>query len=163
LYDNTWSKVFTSTNAGKAYIYGMSLKVVLELNDNFRLINDFSYTYGRIVTDSTPYPLDHIPPAYGRISLQYTQKKLKAELYVLFNGWKKVKDYNMFGEDNFTSATKDGTPAWATLNFRMGYQITKGLQIQCGIENIFDRHYRYFASGVSAAGRNIFFTLRGSI
>jgi hemoglobin/transferrin/lactoferrin receptor protein len=163
LYDNTMSKVFTTTNTGKAYIYGMSIKVVLELTDNFRLINDFSYTYGRIVTDSTPYPLDHIPPTYGRISLQYTQKKLKAELFVLYNGWKKVKDYNMFGEDNFTSATKDGTPAWSTLNLRMGYQITKGLQIQAGIENIFDRHYRYFASGLSAAGRNIFFTLRGSI
>ena len=163
LYDNTMSKIFTSTNAGKAYIYGMSLKVVLELSDKFRLINDFSYTYGRIITDSTPYPLDHIPPTYGRISLQYTQKKLQAELFVMYNGWKKVKDYNMLGEDNFVSATKDGTPAWSTLNFRMGYQITKGLQIQAGVENIFDRHYRHFASGLSAAGRNVFFTLRGNL
>lgn len=163
LYDNSMSKVFTTTNAGKAYIYGVSLKVLLELTEHFRLMNDLSYTYGRIITDSTPYPLDHIPPTFGRVSLQYTQKKLQAELFVLFNGWKKVKDYNMFGEDNFVGATKDGTPAWSTLNLRMGYQITKGLQIQVGLENIFDRHYRYFASGVSAAGRNFFFTLRGSI
>jgi hemoglobin/transferrin/lactoferrin receptor protein len=163
LYDNSMSKVFTTTNAGKAYIYGVSLKVLLELTEHFRLMNDLSYTYGRIITDSTPYPLDHIPPTFGRVSLQYTQKKLQAELFILFNGWKKVKDYNMFGEDNFVGATKDGTPAWSTLNLRMGYQIRKGLQIQVGLENIFDRHYRYFASGVSAAGRNFFFTLRGSI
>lgn len=162
LYDGVISAVQTTTNAGSAWLTGASARLNIELTDRFRLLNDLTYTYGRLVTDSTPYPLDHIPPMYGRSCLQYQQKKFQAELFVLFNGWKKVKDYNMLGEDNFGSATKDGTPAWSTLNLRIGYQATKGLQLQAGCENIFDKHYRYFASGVSAPGRNIFITIRGN-
>lgn len=162
-YDGVLSRVQSSGNAGKAYITGLSAKVQIELTDKFRLINDLSYTYGRIVTDSTPYPLDHIPPVFGKTGLLYQQKKLQAELFALYNGWKKEKDYNMLGEDNFGQATPDGTPAWMTLNVRFSYQINKAFQVQGGCENIFDRHYRYFASGISAPGRNVFITLRGSL
>lgn len=163
LYNGLTSRVQMTTNAGKAFITGVSAKLNVELTDRFRLLNDLSYTYGRILTDSTPYPLDHIPPVFGKTSLQYQQKKLQAECFVLYNGWKKVKDYNMLGEDNFNQATKDGTPAWMTLNIRFGYQINKSFQVQAGCENIADRHYRYFASGISAPGRNFFITLRGTI
>lgn len=162
-YDGAMSRVQMTTNAGRAFITGISGKLSLELTDRFRLINDISYTYGRIITDSTPYPLDHIPPVFGKTSLLYQQKKLQAECFVLFNGRKKVKDYNMLGEDNFGQATPFGTPAWMTLNLRFGYQINKSLQLQAGCENIADRHYRYFASGISAPGRNLFVTMRGSL
>jgi hemoglobin/transferrin/lactoferrin receptor protein len=69
---------------------------------------------------------------------------------------------NAAGEDNAQYATADGFPAWAIVNWRGNLQVTKALQVQAGIENILDRNYRYFASGFSAGGRNIFFTLRAT-
>ena len=36
----------------------------------------------------------------------------------------------------------------------MGYQINKTLKVQLGLDNIMDIHYKEFASGISAPGRN---------
>jgi len=41
------------------------------------------------------------------------------------------------------------------------YKITSTISIQGGIENILDTHYKQFASGVSALGRNFTLALRG--
>jgi hemoglobin/transferrin/lactoferrin receptor protein len=52
-------------------------------------------------------------------------------------------------------------PAWYTLNARASYQFQENVQLMVGLENILDANYRAFASNISAAGRNITFTLRG--
>ena len=51
-------------------------------------------------------------------------------------------------------ATKDGMPAWQIWNINTNYQLTKKLNFSFQIENIADLNYRYFASGISALGRN---------
>ena len=85
-----------------------------------------------------------------------------AECYVLYNGWKYLSDYNLAAgsEDNIQYATADGTPAWYTLNVRAAYAFSRLLSGQVGLENIEDVHYRTFASGVSAPGRNLQVSLR---
>jgi hemoglobin/transferrin/lactoferrin receptor protein len=54
-------------------------------------------------------------------------------------------------------------PSWFTLNLKASLQIVKQVQLQAGIENILDHRYRTFGSGISAAGRNVFVTIRLSI
>jgi hemoglobin/transferrin/lactoferrin receptor protein len=85
---------------------------------------------------------------------------LNAELFALYNGWKRISDYNPSGEDNAQYATPEGTPSWMTLNLRTTVNLRKQVSLQFGIENIFDRNYRYFASGFSAPGRNVFIAAR---
>jgi len=51
-------------------------------------------------------------------------------------------------------------PAWFTLNIRSSYQLSKHSSIQIAIENLADQNYRVFASGISAAGRNLLVTFR---
>ena len=104
--------------------------------------------------------MDHIPPVFGKGSLSFTHEKLSSEVFVLFNGWKKIKNYNLDGEDNQQYATVDGMPSWLTLNWRNSFNINKYLMLQFAVENIFDRNYRYFASGFSAPGRNFVLSLR---
>jgi len=53
-------------------------------------------------------------------------------------------------------------PAWYTLNLKTAYQLNKHFNIQLAMENIFDVHYRTFASGISAPGRNFIIALRGN-
>ena len=99
-------------------------------------------------------PLDHIPPTYGRVGLKHDVKKFSAELFTVFNGWKRIQDYSSSGEDNQIYATQDGMPAWQIWNINTNYQASNKLSFSFQIENIADLHYRYFASGISALGRN---------
>ena len=52
-------------------------------------------TYALVKTTIDSKPLDHIPPNYGRVSLQYEQNKLYGELYMMYNGWKRLDKYNL--------------------------------------------------------------------
>ena len=105
-------------------------------------------------------PLDHIPPVFGRSGLQYQGKRFQAETFILFNGWKRLQDYNLEGEDNIQYATPDGMPGWMTLNLRFQVNVSKGVQIQGSGENLTDRNYRVFASGLSGPGRSWMLTVR---
>ena len=89
-------------------------------------------------------------------------KRFRIETYVLYNGWKRLKDYNVNGEDNLSNATANGMPAWYTLNVRTAFTVSKNIMIQAGLENIMDNNYRTFSSNISAPGRNFTLSLRAN-
>jgi len=163
IYTGVKSAVFATQNKAKAFLYGFSANASVTIIDKTTLDGVVTYTYGRYKNNNTEVPLDHIPPVYGRVALKHTQKKWQAEAYGLFNGWKRIKDYSPSGEDNPQYATADGMPSWFTLNVRGVFSLGKHLKGQLAIENIFDRNYRYFASGISAPGRNFVFSLTTSL
>jgi hemoglobin/transferrin/lactoferrin receptor protein len=162
MYDGTMSKVLANQNKSNAYICGFSSNLIAKPDAHFTFLLGISYTYGRIKTDSTDYPLDHIPPFTARTSFKYTNNKFSSDFFILYNGWKKLKDYYLNGEDNEQYATKEGMPAWFTANLRLSYQVHKSVSLQAGIDNIFDMQYRTFASGINAPGRNFILSLKGS-
>ncbi|MFN8155615.1 MAG: TonB-dependent receptor [Bacteroidia bacterium] len=159
-YDGVLSQVLASQNKDHAYIYGFTSSYRTRLLEDFVLSLSATYTYGRVKTDSVDVPLDHIPPFYARLGLNYTHKKFSTDFFVNYNSWKKLKDYSGSGEDNLQYATAEGMPAWFTVNMRASYQLHKLIALQVGVDNIFDTQYRVFASGINAPGRNVFGTLR---
>lgn len=162
-YNGTRVKVFANQNVNKAYVYGVNSNLTVDFGKGFRFYSTINYTYGRLQPNgATEVPLDHIPPVYGKNSLSYTQRFVTAEFYSIYNGWKKIADYNPSGEDNAQYATLDGTPSWYTLNLKTTFTPQKNISIQLGVENILDRNYRYFASGFSAPGRNFILALRSN-
>lgn len=162
-YNGQLSRVIANQNQQRAYIQGVSLELNAYPTANWRLQAIYNKTKGRVLEDDgSKTPLDHIPPSYGKISVQWQQKRWRAEAFSLYNGWKRVADYRLNAEDNESGATPDGMPAWYTLNVRASYQITASLTIQGSVENILDANYRTFASGVSAAGRSFIVALRGN-
>jgi hemoglobin/transferrin/lactoferrin receptor protein len=164
IYNSVKCAVYASQNVNKAYVYGINARLKIELGKKVSWDNTISQTYGRYKNpDGTKKPLDHVPPVFGKTSITYSNKKLSTEVYCMFNGWKKIKDYNPDGEDNGQYATADGMPAWFTFNWRGNYAFTKNLTLQAGVENIGDRNYRYFASGFSAPGRNFIIALRAGL
>ena len=160
MYEGIISQVYANQNKGEAYLYGFSSNLKNKVNDNLTFALVANYTYGRIKTDSIDQPLDHIPPFMSRFQIVYTYKKFSADFFVNYNGWKILKNYSTSGEDNAQYATPDGMPAWFTTNLHASYKLHKMIQLQTGIDNIFDTQYRTFASGINAPGRNIFITLR---
>jgi hemoglobin/transferrin/lactoferrin receptor protein len=162
-YDGIKAKANTLLNAQKGFIYGWSINGKLVIKTNLHLYGASTYTYGRINNQQNLTPLDHIPPFYGKAGALLKLKGFVIDAYTQFNGAKPLQQYNINGEDNLQYATSNGLPAWYTVNFKTQYSVYKRgtlVTLQTGVENIFDTHYRLFASGISAMGRNFYATIR---
>lgn len=162
MYNGQSSKVLAAQNKAKALIHGWNLNLKADLSKEVVFSSSLNYTRGSI-KDAANTPMDHIPPMFGRTAIKYQKKAIQVEVFSIYNGWKKLANYSPSGEDNLIYATKDGMPSWWTSNLRSDYQANKNISLQFACENIFDKNYRNFASGISSPGRNFVITVRGGI
>ena len=134
----------------------------------------------------TLVPAAHIPPVYGSTMLTFSGKKFKIAAAVRYQGEKLLSEYsvaNVFLDDNGElqvekGGTEDnpelaytridsegnletvGTLAWTTFNLYTSWQFSQRFTVNLAVENIADLHYRQFASGLSAPGRNFILSVR---
>jgi hemoglobin/transferrin/lactoferrin receptor protein len=163
LYNTVLSDITTSKNIDKAFIYGFYIDIKSKLTQQISLNSVCNYTYGRLKQNQGPNtPLDHISPSFGKTAIDLSFKKVKTSFYALYNGTKKLEDYSLSGEDNLQYATETGMPKWFTLNINSQMYLSRNLNLQLGLENILDKNYRVFASGISSPGRNLIITLNGN-
>jgi hemoglobin/transferrin/lactoferrin receptor protein len=169
MYDGRLTPVYQLQNVALGEISGMYLNAKVRLVKDLWFSGSLTQTKGiyRLDDAAAEQPLDHIPPVYGQASLRWNGQGWFAEAQCLFNGIKKAEDYSSSGEDNqeiqpigLADINGDGkadgfNPAWQCWNIRGGYQHRSGLTATLAIENVLDLHYRYFASGMSAAGRSV--------
>lgn len=163
VYNGSTSQVVTVVNKNKAYVWGISSTIAGDVNDHFSFSTVLNYTYGRIKESPKNYPLDHVAPVFGRTSFFVKYGKFRGEIFALYNAAKDSANYNLRGEDNqiySADPVRGYTPGWITANFRSSYHINKYATLQFSVENILDKYYRVFASGLSAPGRNFVLTLR---
>jgi len=160
IYDGEEVETYANVNHKNAYIIGSTFSFEGKLSRGFSTKGSFTTTRG--MTYDTDLPLSSIPPLFGDVELRFAKNRFETALNFKFNGTKKLKDYNLIeGIDNIEETPIDvntgnyyGTPNWNTFNFYSKYSITKSLDFQVRIDNIFDKHYKEFASGISAPGRN---------
>jgi hemoglobin/transferrin/lactoferrin receptor protein len=159
LYNGVRSRVLANQNKQRAYVLGFSTQLIAQLSERFNLTASAGYTAGRIRSDTGLVPLDHIPPFMSRLQMQYRRGAWSGDFFVQYNAWKRIRDFNPGGEDNQQYAPPEGMPAWFTANMRVSYKFKKYAALLVGVDNILDMQYRTFASGINAAGRNVFVTL----
>ena len=163
LYDGTLSTVFANQNKGKAFITGLSTSFSAMVLSKVKFDANLNYNLGRIVQGVTPQaPLDHIAPYFGKIGFMYANSRINVEVYLLYNGKKKRRDYSSSGEDNLQYAPVNGMPAWETYNVKTSVEVYHNATLFAGVENILDTQYRTFSSGINAPGRNVYGGLRYS-
>ncbi len=152
-----------NTNIGNGRIYGASFEGGIKLGATLDLSTNLTYTHA--ARNEMIGALPSILPFYGGAVLQYKKDALNLNLNYSFNSRKNPEDYSSGGEDGLEetpiiSTTNNqtvfaGTPKWSILSFRGNYQVNKTVLLNAGVENIFDQHYRTFASGISAPGRSL--------
>ncbi len=111
--------------------------------------------------------MSSIPPLFGRFEVSYRKNKIELTASFRFNAKKDISNYNISeGIDNHVqtpivdaTATDDvdkyyGTPSWSTFGLNGRYSVNENFTIQGTVTNLFDEHYKEFASGISAPGRN---------
>jgi hemoglobin/transferrin/lactoferrin receptor protein len=164
VYEGKLTAVQMYQNASSGKVLGYYLGLSYKPAKAIKIESHLNYTYGRVEFNGEQ-PLDHIPPMFGRTAISYEYKRIKLNINSSYHGAKKLADYGNSGEDNLQYAGANGMPSWYTLNLSGGYSITasESVLVQTGIENILDRNYRVFASGISAAGRNFWISLKFKI
>lgn len=161
MYDGELSRVEAIVNAGQAYIYGASAGLTVEFSNHFSFDSNLTYTNGRDISNNEP--LRHVAPFFGRTAITYKAEKTKLELYSEYNAKKGIEDFSPSEQNKPHIYTEDGSPAWATLNVKASYQVNETFRVNAGVENILDKHYRPYSSGISAPGRNVIIALRATL
>ncbi|MEP5613419.1 MAG: TonB-dependent receptor, partial [Cyclobacteriaceae bacterium] len=154
--------IFAKVNASKANIYGGSLVLQAEVSESFAIEKTITITEGEDITNNEP--LRHSTPIFGKFSLIYKKKKFRSAFYIDYNGSKKPSEIPSSEFDRKPYLyTSEGTPSWLTFNLKGSYQINEFLKANVALENILDKHYRPYTSGISAPGRNFLISLRATI
>ena len=157
----TWA----NTNVGEATLRGASLQWNTKVNKNLTYGGHVSYTYGITREDQIPVP--SILPWQGAQQISISNRRLNGQLSFVFAGQKLPEDYSNGGEDGLeetpvigvSSETGEneyaGTPSWNRFDFRLTYNVNTNTIVGADLHNLFDVHYKEFASGISAPGRSL--------
>lgn len=166
MYDGEMCRVQAIQNAAFATVYGIQAGLEVKLPAGFGITTQFNYQKGEEELDNgTKSPLRHAAPWFGISHLTYKVSKLELDLYAIYNG--EISYANLCeeerGKDYLYAKDADGNPyapAWYTLNIKALYQITDNFSVSAGVENITDRRYQPYSSGIAGAGRNFTLALR---
>jgi len=163
LYNSEEVKTIANINSGRAYIYGFSFDSEAKIISNLIFKSNITFTKGGSVNSSTPLP--SISPLFGSFYLKWINSNFKTQFSYKFSGYKNPEDYSSGGEDgleetpllgfNGNEPNYYGIPSWGIFKLSSSYKISNKLKATLIFDNIFDIHYREFASGISSPGRNL--------
>ncbi len=159
LYDGVLSQVEMQKNSGQGIIKGFSIQISSELSEHFAYKSSLNLTKGYESENKTP--LAHIPPLFGTTKLIWKHHYWSMEAVSIYNAWKYITAYGPGSTDRLEEATIDGSPSWLIFDINAKVKLDNFLQIQFGLQNIFDKHYKAFSSGISGPGRNFIFGIKG--
>ena len=141
-------QVYQKENTEAAYIKGFETELKWNVIKRLNIIGSIAYTYGQSL--SKQEPLRRIPPFNGRLMSVYRNNKWFTAAEFQFASWQKRLAQ---GDKDDNRIPKGGTPGWKVMNFFVGYKLAM-LQLNAGIQNIFDEDYRTHGSGINAVGRS---------
>lgn len=169
VYDGAISKVQAIQNAAVARIYGLQAGLEWMLFHGFRFSSDLNIQIGEEELDDGSISTSrHAAPTYGISRLSYQKNKLQLQLNAVYQASRSFEKLPVEeqSKDEIYAKDENGnnySPAWYTLNFKAMYALNATLSIQTGIENMTDRRYRPYSSGISGAGRNFIFSLTAKL
>ncbi|MBT6214858.1 MAG: TonB-dependent receptor, partial [Cryomorphaceae bacterium] len=150
-------------NLGNRFIHGFSIDGFSKIINNLKF--DYGVTYTKGDNNETYGPLPSISPLFGSIALSYSKKDINIKAIYKFSEAKNPGEYSFGGEDGLDETPfiinreSDllnylGTPKWSDLSIYGSKNISSNVTLRLGLTNVFDTHYRTFASGISAPGRS---------
>ena len=159
IYDGEELPTLANKNMGNRYIYGGSFESFIRFSNKIYTMASITYTRGNKNFKNGPMP--SIPPFFGKYGVYYSESKINAQLEWNFSNAKNPNDYSYGGEDGLDETPLidegkyAGTPAWETFSISANFKYREKVTFKCGLHNIFDTHYRTFASGISQPGRSL--------
>jgi len=162
IYNGEEVTTISNKNLGNRFIHGFSVDGFSQILNDFKLNYSLTYTDGD--TNEAYGPLPSISPLFGSIAMTYTKKDVNIRAIYKFSQAKDADQYSFGGEDGLDETPfingEDGliylgTPKWSDLSIYGSKKISSDIILRLGLTNVFDVHYRTFASGISAPGRSL--------
>lgn len=167
-YAGVRSGVEALQNVAQATVWGLQASAEWTFLPWVTLYTHANWIRGRETDDArnAQVPLRHAPPFYGSSGLRFKHKRLVAEAQALYNA--AVRAENMPPSESAKTdiyasdaGGKPYSPSWEVLHLRASYS-WKMLQLTAGWENITDRRYRPYSSGIVAGGSGVSVSLRAT-
>lgn len=168
LYNGQMSQVNAIQNAASGTVYGFNLGVEIKLGSGFNLLSKYNYQRGKEEMDNGIIsPSRHAAPSFGLTQFTFQKKQLMMQMYAMYSAAVSNTQLNPEEQMKPTLYAKDTngnpySPSWYTLNFKAMYKFHQNFTIQSGIENLTDRRYRPYSSGMVAPGRNFILSLKAN-
>lgn len=160
-YNGELCTVQALQNAAVARVWGIQGALDARFAHLFYANARINHQYGREELDNgTQSPSRHAPPLFGRVAIGFDNNRLCIEAFSAFQAECSAEDMPEEEREKteIYALDADGkaySPAWFTLNMRSTYRIIPALTLNVTLENITDKRYRPYSSGISAAGRNM--------
>jgi len=106
--------------------------------------------------------LRHVPPLFGATNVFYRRENFYVQLGSRYNGAIAFNDLAPSEQAKTHIYPTEGSLAWYTLDTKLSYEM-KTFAVQAGCDNILDRFYWAYSSGISAPGRNWYLSLKFKI
>ncbi|WP_040395956.1 TonB-dependent receptor [Cesiribacter andamanensis] len=158
LHQGERRQVQALVNGGGALLAGSSLSVRYSPLPQLLLSSTLTYSWGQELQSGNA--LRHNPPLFGQTQLRYQRKKSSVELQFSYNGGIKFADLAPEEQDKAYLYTAEGSRPWWIASLKGAWHPLKQLELQAGLENLLDTHYRPYSSGISAPGRNLYLSVR---
>ncbi len=166
-YDGTLSRVLAQQNISSVKVGGFQVGLNWQVSRNWLLTSNLNIQKGKeTYPDSADtYSPTHVAPMFGATHVLFSADNIKIDLYANYNGeisydnlaLSERADSHLYAKD---SNGNPYSPSWVTLNLKTSFTAAKYLIVDAGIENILDKRYRPYSSGITAPGRNVIVALR---
>lgn len=169
-YDGVLSRVLSQQNISKIYVAGIQGGIDWQLAEVLKISSTVNYQKGKEKDPETGrnFSPPHVAPLFGSTHIIFSHDKVKADMYAIYNGEVKYSDLALTerSDDHLYAKDKNGrpyAPNWWTLNAKGEYKLNDHFSFLAGLENILNKRYRPYASGISAAGRNFVISIRARL
>lgn len=163
-YDGDVVETAANVNVGEAQVGGLSAETKWQITPKVTYRGTLTFTrgFGNELSGNLP----SISPVFitqkilwnlfkGDVSLQWHHAQAKSPEHYSSWGEDGLEETPVLAKDTFA-----GTPAWHRWDMQFSYPLSNAMQLSGGIFNLWDTHYREFASGISAPGRSIKLVIR---
>lgn len=169
-FNGVKSRVQALQNMSTARVWGLQASVHYKISKDLFIQSFANWINGKETDDNKneQVPLRHAPPFYGNTNLRYSRDKIFIEFSAVYNG--EVSAVNLApveqAKTDIYAKDIDGkpySPSWYTLNLKASYQLNPATLLTAGLENMTNRRYRPYSSGIVAAGSNLIFSVRRNL
>jgi hemoglobin/transferrin/lactoferrin receptor protein len=163
IYDGELSSVQAIQNSSEAWITGFEAGLRARLSRALEITSQLSIINGRQQNaQKRDVPIRHVAPAFGNMHIILKYNKITLDGFINYNAGLSYEDISRELSKHLFALDENGNPyapSWFTFNLRTQFNFSKTVSFIGAVENIFNKGYRPFASGISGPGTNLIFAI----
>jgi hemoglobin/transferrin/lactoferrin receptor protein len=144
--------VYQKKNVGEALVQGLEADVEVLVLPSLTLNGNVTYTHGQNETKNEP--MRRIPPLFGKLGIRYLHPSgfwMRAE-WTVADSQSRLAAGDKSDVRIAVRLVNQQMPGWDIFSMYAGYSY-KLVGVQVSAQNIFDKAYRVYASGIDGYGR----------